>query len=83
MHHPDSFMKLCFQIAFRESHHIAGEVVALAEKLNMHITSLTLQQLKSVRYDNFMRTHNHFIALYMQIIFKFMNSWWDVLQNTE
>lgn len=42
-----------FQVAFREAHYLAGEVVALAEKQNMDMPSLTLQQLKTIRYYDF------------------------------
>ncbi|XP_021926897.1 argininosuccinate lyase isoform X2 [Zootermopsis nevadensis] len=35
-------------VAFREAHYLAGEVVALAEKQNMDMPSLTLQQLKTI-----------------------------------
>ncbi|XP_069703021.1 argininosuccinate lyase [Periplaneta americana] len=35
-------------VAFREAHHLAGEVVALAERQNVEISSLTLQELKTI-----------------------------------
>jgi argininosuccinate lyase len=42
-------MQLCFQVAFREAHHFAGEVVTLSEKQNVEMSSLSLQQLQSIR----------------------------------
>ncbi|KAJ4439464.1 hypothetical protein ANN_07588 [Periplaneta americana] len=35
-------------VAFREAHHLTGEVVALAERQNVEISSLTLQELKTI-----------------------------------
>jgi hypothetical protein len=51
--HTYKIMQPRFQVAFREAHHLAGEVVVLAEKQNVDMPILTLQQLKSIRYDNF------------------------------
>jgi argininosuccinate lyase len=42
-------MQLWFQIAFREAHRLAGEVVTLSEKQNVAMSSLSLEQLQSIR----------------------------------
>lgn len=37
-------------LPFRFAHHIAGQVVAEAEKKEVNINALTLEELKSIRY---------------------------------
>lgn len=41
------------QIPFREAHGLSGMCVALAEKKQCPLSSLSLEDFKSVRYDNF------------------------------
>jgi argininosuccinate lyase len=36
-------------VAFREAHHLAGEVVTLSEKQNVDMSCLSLQQFQSIR----------------------------------
>lgn len=36
-------------VPFREAHHLAGEVVAEAERKNVIIFDLTLEELKNIR----------------------------------
>lgn len=38
------------QISFRESHHLAGKAVALAESKGIPLLELSVQQLKTIRY---------------------------------
>lgn len=40
-------------VAFREAHHIAGQVVSTAEKKGILIHDLTLEELKNIRYLHF------------------------------
>lgn len=37
-------------VAFREAHHIAGQVVNTAESKGIVIHDLTLEELKNIRY---------------------------------
>ena len=48
-HEYNKNVQLWFQVAFREAHHLAGEVVTLSEKQNVEMSSLALQQLQSIR----------------------------------
>lgn len=48
-HENNKNVQLWFQVAFREAHHLAGEVVTLSEKHNVDMSCLSLQQLQSIR----------------------------------
>lgn len=39
------------KVPFRESHHLVGKVVALAESHGVSISELTVPQLKTIRYN--------------------------------
>lgn len=62
-------------VAFREAHHIAGQVVSTAEKKGILIHDLTLEELKNIRYTLFnyrMNIGNAGFNFYVTILFCFL-----------